>query len=540
MKTLRLPLALLLVTLSVGAQDAAPAPPGAVPAMSNRRTAEELDQLLGPIALYPDALIAIILPASTAPTDIVLAARHVRDNPGDRAQIEHRAWDESVKSLTNYPEVLQWMDENLHWTRQVGEAFLEQPADVMQAVQRLRAKARAAGTLVDTPQQQVISEPQVIRIVPAQPDVIYVPHYEPEVVFVDRPVYYSRPFLTFGIGVPVGSWLAYDCDWRRNSIWIGNRHRPWVRHDWHRPLVPIHSFNHHAHPPPGVRQWRPPPAPVRTVIAGTRFRSEIARPAPFGLAANRTHSFRDSGSSSSSRSDSSRSRVVPSTPRSSINPGFRDANSGSRATTTVVAPPLPTARADTQPSIAPRIAPLPNSRAGGERTRDITSRGVGESHRTGGDTHRSVGDTHRSTADANRDYGNRSRAFRNQTQASTPPAAVTAPPVMSAAPVTAPSPRTFDSSRSAGQPRTFSHRSSAPESMSAPAQRMSAPAVVPSMPMRSRSVPSAAVVPVAPQAAPQAAAQSAPAAAPQAAAPAQRSGGEYRGGHRGAGVRREN
>ena len=127
-----------------------------------------------------------------------------------------------MKSLTNYPEVLKWMDENLLWTRQVGEAFTDQPAEVMQAVQRLRAKATAAGTLVDTPQQQVIAEPQVIRIVPAQPDIIYVPHYEPDIAFVDRPIYYGRPFLTFGVGVPVGSWLVFGCDWRRCEIFPFN------------------------------------------------------------------------------------------------------------------------------------------------------------------------------------------------------------------------------------------------------------------------------------------------------------------------------
>src|SRR5688572_28503479 len=259
MKISRVPLILLLLTMAARAQDAAvPIPPTAA-AVGVQRTSEELDQLLAPIALYPDALIAMILPASTVPTDIVLAARHLRDNPGDRAQIEHRAWDESVKSLTNYPEVLKWMDENLHWTRQVGEAFSIQPADVMQAVQRLRTKARAAGTLVDTPQQQIIAEQQVIRIVPAQPDIIYVPHYEPEVVFVDRPIYYGRPFLTFGTGVAVGSWLAFDCDWRRHSIWVGNRHRRWTGHDWHRPVVPIApTYNYTRNPE--VRQWRPSPS----------------------------------------------------------------------------------------------------------------------------------------------------------------------------------------------------------------------------------------------------------------------------------------
>lgn len=287
MKTLRVPLALLLLTGSFAlAQAPVPEAGAAVEAgpAALRRTPQELEQLLAPIALYPDALIAIILPASTAPADIVLAARTLRDNPDDRSQIEHRAWDESVKSLTNYPDVLKWMDDNLQWTKQVGEAFAVQSADVMQAVQRLRAQARANGTLVDTPQQQIIAEPEAIRIVPAQPDTIYVPYYQPEVVFVDRPVYYPQPLLTFGVGVRVGSWLAYDCDWRRQTIWVGNRHRHWTAPDWRRPVVPLGptysgpQFTRGAE----VRQWRPPVVTSRAVVTVTRNTPPppIVRPAP--------------------------------------------------------------------------------------------------------------------------------------------------------------------------------------------------------------------------------------------------------------------
>lgn len=297
MKTLRA--TLLLASLSGGfslavAQTPAPQPVTATAAPATDgvlMTAEQLEQLLGPIALYPDALIALILPACAAPTDIVLAARQLRDNPNDRSQIEHRGWDESVKSLTSYPEVLQWLDENLSWTKQVGEAFVEQPADVMQAMQRLRAKARAAGTLVDTPQQQVIADNNAIRIVPAQPEVIYVPYYEPEVVFVSTPVYYSRPVLAFGTGVAVGSWLAYDCDWNRRVIWCGDRRRPWHGHDWRRPVV--------SYAPPAstrvsitVHQWRPPPVHVRPARppSFTYRHTQIVRPAPIGRSSGFTHS----------------------------------------------------------------------------------------------------------------------------------------------------------------------------------------------------------------------------------------------------------
>lgn len=183
-------MALLAIAPAGSAQDAAS--PAAV-AVSLARTAAELEQLLGPIALYPDALIALILPASTAPADVVLAARQLRANPGDLSQIESRSWEESVKSLARYPEVLKWMDENLEWTKQVGEAFLVQSAEVMNALQRLRAKARAAGTLVDTPQQQIIASSDVIRIVPVQRDRIFVPSYDPTVVYVPGPTYSVWP-----------------------------------------------------------------------------------------------------------------------------------------------------------------------------------------------------------------------------------------------------------------------------------------------------------------------------------------------------------
>ena len=247
-------LAGLAATNPASASDlpSAPAPAGQADiAVAPTLTPAQLEELVGPIALYPDALLALILPASTQPTDIVLAARDLRDRPNDLSQVEHRAWDDSVKSLTRYPEVLQWLDQNLAWTQQLGEAFTAQPAEVMNAVQRLRTKARAAGTLRDSSQQRVLTESETIRIVPAQPDVIYVPRYEPAVVFVDRPAYVSRPFITYSIGYSVGSWLAYDCDWRHRRIWVGDRHRTWHRHDWHRPLAPVHVTHVHR------ESWRP-------------------------------------------------------------------------------------------------------------------------------------------------------------------------------------------------------------------------------------------------------------------------------------------
>jgi Protein of unknown function (DUF3300) len=202
---------------------APPAPPPAETEQSapQKLPPEALNELLAPIALYPDALIALILPASTAPSDLVLAARYISTN-GDPAQVANQPWDESVKSLVRYPDVVKWMDENLEWTTQVGEAFLDQPADVMNTIQQLRAQAIAAGNLVDTPEQRIVKEEDCIRIVPAEPEVIYVPRYDPEVVYVQPYASHVGPAVTFGLGFAVGSWLNYDCDWPRHRVSVGD------------------------------------------------------------------------------------------------------------------------------------------------------------------------------------------------------------------------------------------------------------------------------------------------------------------------------
>ena len=201
-------------------------------------TPDQLDQLVGPIALYPDALIAVILPAATTPVDLVLAARYLKDG-GDPSIVDNHSWEESVKALAHYPSVVKWMDDNLTWTKQLGEAFREQPDDVMQAIQRLRAVARAAGALANAPQQLVIPEEDYIRIVPAQPTVIYVPVYDPAYVFDGRPSYYGSPFLSFTTGFAVGAWLTYDCDWSHRQVWAVDRRWSWRDHrDWRHPVFP--------------------------------------------------------------------------------------------------------------------------------------------------------------------------------------------------------------------------------------------------------------------------------------------------------------
>jgi len=189
----------------------------------------QLDQLLGPIALYPDPLIAQILPASTLPTEIVMADRYVTGG-GDPNQIDQQPWDPSVQALARYPSVLEWMDNNLDWTTELGQAFMNQQQDVMDSIQRLRTDASNNGNLQSTPQQQVVNDGGDIEILPAQPDDIYVPVYQPE------QVYYQSGFgLTFGIGFPIGIWLGCDFDWHHRRLIVWDRAHPRPANWWHEP-----------------------------------------------------------------------------------------------------------------------------------------------------------------------------------------------------------------------------------------------------------------------------------------------------------------
>ena len=206
--------------------DSAPAapPPGAI-----IRPAQEVDQLVGPIALYPDPLIAEVLPASTQPGEVMAANQFLRDG-NSPASIDLQPWDTSIKALARYPDLLRWMADNIAWTTQLGQAFVYQPAEVMAGVQRMRARAQAMGNLVSTPQQQVVAANQVIEILPANPEIIYVPVYRPEYVYY-RPPPPGRFWIGFGIGFHVGIWFNHDCDWRNREVivWGHDHPRP---HDW--------------------------------------------------------------------------------------------------------------------------------------------------------------------------------------------------------------------------------------------------------------------------------------------------------------------
>ncbi len=199
-------------------------------------TADQLDNLVAPIALYADPLLAQVLLAATFPDEIADAAKYVRTNGTDG--IDDQPWDVSVKAVAHYPTVLNMMDTKSDWTTSLGQAYAAQSSEVMQAVQRMRRMAQAQGNLVSSPEQEVLVEPDYIRIWPASPRYIYVPVYDPAVVYV-RPVF-VRPgfhaFFSFGLPFRIGPWLIYDFMWPSWRIyytgwmgdgWIG-RSRPFV------------------------------------------------------------------------------------------------------------------------------------------------------------------------------------------------------------------------------------------------------------------------------------------------------------------------
>jgi hypothetical protein len=200
---------------------------------------EEIEQLIAPIALYPDSLLSQIFMASTYPLEVVEASRWVRQNQslkGDALAeaLEKQDWDPSVRSLVNFPDVLSKMSDKLDWTQKLGDAFLSQQKEVMDAVQRLRAKAEAAGNLKTTEQQKVIVEEKVIKIEPASPQVVYVPTYNPTVVYGawPYPAYPPYPWyppgyafgasmLAFGTGVALGAAWGYawgGANWRGGNV----------------------------------------------------------------------------------------------------------------------------------------------------------------------------------------------------------------------------------------------------------------------------------------------------------------------------------
>ena len=213
------------------AQDAQAQAPGqdAQAPPYTQQTAEQLQQLVAPIALYPDSLVAQILAGSTFPEQVVEADRFVQAHPDLKGTdlgnaVDSQPWDPSVKALTAFPSVLGNMDKNLSWTSSLGDAYYNQQQDVMNAVQVMRRKAQDAGNLKSTPQQTVTDQDSDIEIAPADPDVVYVPAYDPWLVY-GYPVaawpgwypypgiWFGGPYLSFGVGFGIGWWGGFGWGW---------------------------------------------------------------------------------------------------------------------------------------------------------------------------------------------------------------------------------------------------------------------------------------------------------------------------------------
>jgi hypothetical protein len=247
---------LLAVTAPVGCA-AATAPP----ADAAQQSSEQLDQILAPIALYPDALIAQILAASADPIEIVEADRwlqqHASLNGTALAQeVDKQTWDPSVKALMQFPSVLQNMDQNLAWTSALGDANASQPQAVMTAIQVMRRRAENAGTLKSTSQETVTTQGQTVVIQPANPDVIYLPEYDPWIVYGAAVgvypnwdpypgLYLGGPGYAFGLGIGIGLFAGFGWGWSHWSAdWHGGRllhdHRGYIGHG----TVFRHEFYH--------------------------------------------------------------------------------------------------------------------------------------------------------------------------------------------------------------------------------------------------------------------------------------------------------
>jgi len=310
----------------------------------------ELDKLVGPIALYPDDLLAHVLPASTVPLEIVQAARYLKEKGGKIKDMPDKDWDPSVKALLHFPDVLYKMDKNISWTEQFGSAVVNQNEDVVKAIQRFRKLAYDAGNLKSGQQQSVNINEDVIVIQPTQKEVIYVPQYQPDDVIYQNP---GAPLLTFATGVAVGNWFGYRTwDWRYNRIVV---HPNQYRYYNYRP------GNRYYHGP-AAGPWRP------TTYARTHARTYARTHARTQARTyNRTHYRTKAGTYAGTRSKATPHRK-------------------------------PQTRPSTKPRVKPRTKPRP---------RPHTPARV-QPHRSTGSVFSGINNTSRTRTHSNR--GSRSRA----------------------------------------------------------------------------------------------------------------------------------
>lgn len=223
-------------------------------------TRAELEELAGPIALYPDDLVSIVLPASTYPLQIVQAARYLEEHKTNTGLKPNENWDDSVVALLNYPEVIELMNADLDWTSELGEAAIYQQTELLDAIQDFRDRAYAAGNLQSDKRQVVTKNVETIVIEPADPKVIYVPYYEPRDVIVYQPYpvyhyypraypvyYYPYPYgYSFGLSYFWGVTIAFSIDWHSHYVNVHDHHHyshPYYGHYYHYPLYRRHSVS---------------------------------------------------------------------------------------------------------------------------------------------------------------------------------------------------------------------------------------------------------------------------------------------------------
>lgn len=251
----------------------------------------ELEQMLAPIALYPDALLSQVLMAVTYSTEVVEASYWLKANPGLRGEnairaAENQQWDISVKSLLPFPQVLGTMESKLEWTENLGNAFLGQEQQVMDTIQLLRQKAMAAGYLRSDNRVRVVAQDQLISIDLVQPTAVYVPYYNPTVVYGTwwapsyAPVYWD-PWPGYAVAPGYNGWywaaativtagvLYAAFDWRRHNVYYGNHVNYWQRH---------YDYSHYRYSGTGTHQWSHDPThrrdiPYRSPTVNQRFGS---------------------------------------------------------------------------------------------------------------------------------------------------------------------------------------------------------------------------------------------------------------------------
>ena len=229
----------------------------AMAAPAPQQSPAELQQLVAPIALYPDGLVAQILAGATYPSQIVEADRWLQQHPALKADalaqaVDPQPWDPSVKALTQFPGLLGMLDTNLSWTSALGQAYLDGEQPVLDAIQAMRQRARQAGNLQSTQQEKVTTQDDAISIEPSDADVVYIPEYDPWTIYGDPldpyddwawipGFYYDGPGIGFGLGIGIGFYGGFGWGWHH---WHADWHGHDLRYGDQRYVSHTRDFNH--------------------------------------------------------------------------------------------------------------------------------------------------------------------------------------------------------------------------------------------------------------------------------------------------------